>query len=248
MKQLPLALGLYTVRAELSADWKNTLARVAEYGYDGVEFFGPMRYDINELKAELEKNKLKLVGWHIGFADINPETVKYNKALGNNTLVVPGLPKEFTCSADAWRNTAKKFCDAAEYLASEGFRLGYHNHASEFVPLDGEIPYDIFAQGTAGNVFLQLDNGNAMEGGADTIELLKKYPARGYTVHLKPYSEKTGFDTMIGADDVPWLETFELLDEQGVTEWYIVEYECEEHYTQFEGAKACIEELKKLGL
>ena len=248
MKKLPLALGLFTVRTELRNDWKATLKAVAAMGYDGVEFFGPMSYDVEELKAELAANNLKLVGWHIGFTDINETTVAYNRALGNNRLVVPGLPKEMTCSAAAWKETAKKFCEAADYLKKEGFVLGYHNHASEFQPVDGEIPWEIFAKGTEGKVFLQIDNGNALSGGRDPLELLKQDPKRCITIHFKPYSKKNGFDTMIGEDDVPWAETFAELDKQNVTEWYITEYECEEHYTQLEGAKACIDALRKMGL
>lgn len=248
MKKVPLALGLYTLRGELPKDWKATLKAVSDMGYEGVEFYGPMSYDVEELKNELAANNLKLVGWHIGFGDINETTVAYNRALGNNRLVVPALSKEDTESIEAWRATAAKFCDAADYLAGEGFCLGYHNHATEFIPVDGIVPWDVFAQATEGKVFLQLDNGNAMEGNADTVAYLKKYPKRGNTVHLKPFSRNNGFDTMIGEDDVPWLETFEVLDAQGVTEWYIVEYECEEHYTQLEGAKACIDALRKMGL
>lgn len=248
MKKIPLALGLYSVRTELKNDWKATLKAVSEMGYEGVEFYGPMRYDVDELKAALEADGLKLVGWHIGFDDINETTVKYNRALGNNRLVVPGLPQEFTCSADAWRETARKFCDAADYLAGEGFELGYHNHDTEFQAMGGEIPWDIFASGTEGKVFLQVDNGNALKGGADTVKLLKDNPGRCKTIHFKPYSLRTGYATMIGEDDIPWAETFEELDKQGVTEWYITEYECEEHYTQLGGAKACIDALKKMGL
>ena len=53
---------------------------------------------------------------------------------------------------------------------------------------------------------------------------------------------------MIGQDDVDWVKTFQVLDAQGVTEWYIVEYECEAHYTQLAGAKACIDQLHTMGL
>lgn len=248
MKKIPLALGLYSVRTELATDWKATLKAVKEMGYEGVEFYGPMHYDVNELKATLDELDLKLVGWHIGFADINNTTVEYNRALGNNRLVVPGLPEDFTCSADAWRATAAKFNEASDYLSSEGFELGYHNHDTEYKPLDGEIPWDIFVPATEGKVFIQLDNGNALKGGADVVALIKKYPGRGKTVHLKPYSIKDDYATMIGEDDIPWVEFFEELDKQGVTEWYITEYECEEKYTQLDGAKACIDALKKMGL
>jgi sugar phosphate isomerase/epimerase len=247
MKKIPLALGLYSVRTELKNDWKACLKAVKEMGYEGVEFFGPMSYPVDELKAEFEKLALPLVGWHIGFADITEKTVQYNRALGNNRLVVPGLPAEMTASADAWRETAKKFCEAADYLKSEGFLLGYHNHSAEFKPLDGEIPWDIFAPGTEGKVFLQVDNGNAMAGGADTVALFEKYPNRGVTVHFKPYSKKDGFATMVGEDDIPWKETFAVLDKQGVTAWYVVEYE-DEKYEQYEGAKLAHDALRKMGL
>lgn len=248
MKKIPLALGLYSVRDELKRDWKATLKAVSDMGYTGVEFYGPMSYPVDELKAVLDECSLRLVGWHIGYADINDDTVKYNRALGNNRLVVPGLPAEFTCSADAWKETARKFCEAADYLRAEGFELGYHNHDTEYSELDGEIPWDIFAKGTEGKVFLQLDNGNAMKGGADTLEILRKYPGRCHTIHFKPYSLRDGYATMIGEDDVPWIETFDELDRQGVTDWYIIEYECEEHYTQLGGVEACISALKKMGL
>ena len=112
MKRVPLALQLFSLNKELKRDWKATLAAVHEMGYQGVEFFGGMTYPVEELYAELEKNQLKLVGWHIGYGDINAETVAYNRALGNHRLVVPGLPEEFTCSAQAWRETAEKFCQS----------------------------------------------------------------------------------------------------------------------------------------
>ena len=37
---LPVALQLYSVRDELEADFEGTIAKVKEFGYDGVEFAG----------------------------------------------------------------------------------------------------------------------------------------------------------------------------------------------------------------
>ena len=37
---LPVALQLYSVRDELEADFEGTIAKVREFGYDGVEFAG----------------------------------------------------------------------------------------------------------------------------------------------------------------------------------------------------------------
>ena len=40
---LPVALQLYSVRDELEADFEGTIAKVREFGYDGVEFAGGVR-------------------------------------------------------------------------------------------------------------------------------------------------------------------------------------------------------------
>jgi hypothetical protein len=51
---------------------------------------------------------------------------------------------------------------------------------------------------------------------------------------------------MIGEDDIDWTKFFDLCETHQNVEWYIVEYECEEIYTQMEGIEACIKALKKL--
>lgn len=65
---------------------------------------------------------------------------------------------------------------------------GYHNHFTEFAPLDGEMPWDTFFGNTKKEVVMQLDTGNAMHGGADPVPFLKRYPGRALTVHLKEYA------------------------------------------------------------
>lgn len=250
MKRIPIAVQLFSVRDELKKDMPGTLQKMAEIGYQGVEFFGKFSWPAEQVKAALDAAGLTCVGWHIGYDAIAPAsiyaTIAYCKAIGAKTLAVPGLPSAMTESAAAWRETAKKFSEVAEILSANGIRLGYHNHDAEFKPLEtGECAWDIFMSSTTDAVFGQLDNGNAMSGGADALALLKKYPGRAYTCHLKPYSKENGFATMIGEDDVPWGAWFEEIDRQGTTAWYIVEYECEKMYSQVEGVRRCLRAVEK---
>ena len=246
---------LYSVRDELAKDLLHTLKKVKEMGYEGVEFFGEFRYTAKEIKEALEETGLVCCGWHTPWNYVEDdrfdETVAYFKEIGNKYVVIPGLPAEMTNSKEAWLKTAAEFNRVAEKLKPHGMILGYHNHSSEFQSMDGELPFHILFSNTDPSVVVQMDNGNALSGGADIMDAISRYPGRARTVHLKPYKlgcekPEDGFATMIGEDDVPWAEFMKWCSTQGATEWYIVEYESEAMYTQFEGIEKCLESLKEM--
>jgi sugar phosphate isomerase/epimerase len=249
MKQR-FALELYSVRDDLARDFLGTLKAVKAMGYEGVEFAGGYVHTAEEVAAALKETGLVCCGWHTPFDYVQDDkleaTIAYNKVIGNHYVIIPGVWGDYSASPAAWRKTAEIFNGISKKLTLQGMVKGYHNHDFEFKPLDGEIPYNIFFDNTDKAVVMQLDNGNAMQGGADTCALLKKYPGRAKTVHLKPYSQKDGFDTVIGEDEVPWTEFMGLCQSVGGTEWYIVEYESEKLFTPLEGVKKNIDALRKL--
>ena len=63
----PIALQLYSVRHEFSADMPGTLAAVARMGYSAVEFAGPPQHSAAALKTELNELGLACCGWHVPF-------------------------------------------------------------------------------------------------------------------------------------------------------------------------------------
>ena len=249
MGAIPMACQLYSVHKSLAQDFEGTVRKVAAAGYTGAEGFGGLDRPVEQVKAIMEETGLQLIGWHSGINAFDPENIKktiaYHKALGVKTLVVPALPAEMTCSAAAWHATAKRFREISRILADEGMVTGYHNHYTEFTPVDGEIPWDIIATETDESFILQIDNGNAMHGGADPLYYLKKYPGRARTFHMKPHSATKGFDVVPGEDDVPWAETVAELKRQGKTEWVIAEYETEALFPDVEGIRVCYEKLSK---
>ena len=54
--------------------------------------------------------------------------------------------------------------------------------------MEGELPWDIFFSNTRQEVVMQFDTGNALVGGAEPLNFLKRYPGRAITVHLKEHS------------------------------------------------------------
>ncbi len=247
--KIPIGVQLYSVRHDCQKDLPGTVAAVARMGYQGVEFAGYYDRSAKELRQMLDDNGLKCCGTHIGLGtllgDNLARTIEFNQTIGNRFLIVPGLPEERTKSRQAWLETARTFNDIAEKVKPHGMRVGYHNHTIEFQQLDGELPWDTFFGNTRKDVVMQVDVGNALDGGADPIVYLKKYPGRAATVHVKEYS-KTNPKAYVGEGDVNWKEVFGLLEKSGGTEWYIVEYEVE-GMPPLQSIQRCLENLRKMG-
>ncbi|MGH2352532.1 MAG: sugar phosphate isomerase/epimerase family protein [Chloroflexota bacterium] len=249
MARIPIALQLYSVREDCARDLPGTLKAVAEMGYEGVEFAGYYDRSAQELRAMLDDLGLQVAGTHTGLRtvldDELPRTIEFNQTLGNRYLVVPGLPPERRGSRQAWLETAALFNDLAEKAQPAGMRVGYHNHAVEFQPLDGEAPWDTFFGHTRQDVIMQLDLGNARHGGADPVPYLEKYAGRATTVHLKDYSA-TNDQALLGEGDIRWEDVFRLCESVGGTKWYIVEQESYA-YPPLECVRRCLEQLRKMG-
>jgi sugar phosphate isomerase/epimerase len=248
-KMIPIGLQLYSVRSECAKDPAGTIAAVAKMGYKAVEFAGYYNQSAADLRKILDANGLACCGTHTALAtllgDELAKTIEFNKTLGNPFLIVPGLPKERTASKKAWQDTAALFNELADKVKPHGMRVGYHNHTIEFKALDGELPWDTFFGNTKKEVIMQFDTGNAMIGGGDPVVFLKKYPGRAVTVHLKPFS-KSNPKAVIGEDELPWKEIFDLCETTGGTQWYIVEYEVA-GVPALEAVAKCLEGLRKMG-
>ncbi len=247
--KIPIGVQLYSVRHDCQKDLPGTVAAVAKMGYKGVEFAGYYDRTAKQLRQMLDGNGLRCCGTHIGLetllGDSLAKTIEFNQTIGNRFLIVPGLPPERTKSRQAWLETARTFNEIAEKVKPHGMRVGYHNHTIEFQTLDGELPWDTFFGNSREEVVMQVDVGNALDGGADPVVYLEKYPGRAATVHVKEYS-KTKPQAYVGEGDVNWKEVFGLLEKSGGTEWYIVEYEVE-GMPPLQSIQRCLENLHKMG-
>jgi len=251
MKKIPIALQLYSVREECARDLPGTLEAVAKMGYEGVEFAGYYGRSAEELRKMLDNLRLKVAGTHINIntllGDEFKKTIEFNHVLGNRFLIVPSLPEERRKTKAAWLETARLMNEIAKRLKPEGMLVGYHNHAVEFKPVEGDLPWDIFFGATVPEVVMQLDTGNAMHGGVSAdgvLEILKRYPGRATTVHLKEFSS-TNERALIGEGEMRWKGFFSLCETVGGTEWYIVEQESYA-YPPLECVSRCIKNLSKM--
>ena len=232
------AAQLYCFSSLMAEDFEEKIAKLAEAGYEGIEFCGGFDLEPEKLNALMAKYNLTSVSWHVGIERFYPDqfdnTVKYLNAIGCKSAVVPGLPAELSNSEEAWIKTVDLFNEISEKLKAYDIKLGYHNHWWEFVKYeDGKAPFDIFFDNTNFDITCQVDIGHALNGRQMTLaEIFERYKGRFDYVHLKPYSltlgaedHGKGYQTYVGEDEIPWKEVLSTLKADGSTKWYIVELE-----------------------
>ena len=245
-KKIPIGLQLYSVRGECEKDLPGVLQAVAKMGYEGVEFAGYYGRKADEMRKLLDDNGLKCCGTHIGLGTLTGDalkgTVEFNKTLGNPFLTVSSMPVPNTVQGAI--DVAKRFNEIAAKVKPERMRVGYHAHGGDFKKIDGQTFWDVFFSNTGPEVVMQLDIGNCIGGGGDPYAILKKFPGRSATIHLKEHGGKRG--APVGEGDVKWNEIFQLCETPGGTDWYIVE---QESYSggPLDSVKACIQNLRKMG-
>jgi sugar phosphate isomerase/epimerase len=246
-----IAVQLFSVRNECAKDFYGTLKEVAKIGYEGVEFAGYYEKTAEEIKKMLDDLNLKVAGTHIRIdtllGDELKKTIEFNKIIGNKYLIVPALPEEMRNSKEKWIETAKLFSKISDEVRKEGMYVGYHNHAVEFQRIDGEYPWDIFFQNASPDIVMQLDTGNAMRGEAkpeELLEIIKRYPKRALTVHVKEFSKKND-KAIVGEGEIDWKEFVKVCNNFGNTEWFIIEQESYA-YSPIECIKKCYENFKRI--
>jgi sugar phosphate isomerase/epimerase len=224
-KKIPVGLQLYSLREQCKTDLPGMLAAVSKIGYRGVEFAGYHGHSAKDLRKLLDDNGLIACGTHTPYESVQgdklKETVEFNRIIGNKFLIVPWMNE--TKSKQEWLDRAKLFNDIADQVKPNGMWVGYHAHQHDFQQIDGVSAWDLFFGHTKREVIMQLDTSNCCEGGADPVAVLKKYPGRARTIHLKAYGG--GPDAVIGEDKVDWKGVFAWCEGKGKTQWYVVEHE-----------------------
>ncbi len=230
-KRIPISVQLYSVRDVCAKDFDSALKQMADLGFEGVEFAGYYKYasDARGLKKKLDDLHLRAAATHIGAgefaADKIDKTIEFHKTIGCKFLIVPG-DKRFT-DPEKSKELAELMTKTAERLKPEGLYCGYHNHTAEFQK-DGDKTYwDLFAERTSKDVVLQQDVGHTVYAGVDPVALVKKYPGRTKTTHIKgrlPQGTQ-GKKPFVGQDLVDWKSYLGACYAVGGTEWFSIEQE-----------------------
>ena len=229
------AINLYSVR-ELDEPLLEVLDRVADAGYDGVQFSGGLGdADPADVVAKLEETGLEPTGAHVGIEELEDDLAGahdlYAETLGCPSAVVPYLDESHFDSAVTVEETAARIAALAENAASEHeWPVHYHNHVHEFVEVDGTMAFNRFAE-LAPEVGIELDVGWALVGGEDPVGLIERYADRISMLHMKDMAVETEDFREIGEGDVDMQACADAAREATV-EWLIYEHDEPENPTE----------------
>lgn len=189
--KLPIALQLYSVRDDMKKDFKGTLTKVKEMGYQGVEFAGLFGHSPSQVKAMLDEIGLTPVSAHVAIdeilADI-PKVISDYRAVGCRFIAIPWMAEERRPGNPLYQQTIEDIKAIGEEANKQGLTLLYHNHDFEFKKLNGEYLLDILYKDIPEDLLkTQIDTCWANVGGEDPAEYLRKYKGRSPLVHLKDF-------------------------------------------------------------
>jgi sugar phosphate isomerase/epimerase len=142
-------------------------------------------------------------------------------------------------SEDGIAELANLLNQTAAECRSHKMIVGYHAHAFDFEKINGRFAWEILFSRTEPEVNMQMDVGNCLSGNGDPIAMLKKFPGRTRTIHIKEHKDKT-FDSAF------YKEVFHLCETSSGTKWYIVEMG-DPGGDGFEVPRQALQKLRRLG-
>jgi sugar phosphate isomerase/epimerase len=268
-----LGIQLYSVREDMSKDPAGTLKQIAAMGYKNIEhanyvdrkFYGQ---SAAEFKKTLDDLGLNMPSGHTvmgkqhwddrrkDFTDAWKYTVEDAAAMGQQYVISPWLDAGLRKNMDDFKRYMDVFNKSGELCKKSGMKFGYHNHDFEFnTQLDGKRLYDLILQNTNPDLVMQqMDIGNMYGAGGRALDLIKQYPGRFISLHVKDEiksgkgGEMGGYEsTVLGSGVIQVKEVIDAGRKSGGTTYFIVEQESYQGKSPLACAKEDYDTMKKWG-
>ncbi len=261
----PVGLELYSVREALAEDLMGTVTKVAEMGYETVEFYRPYyswtpEY-AQEVRTHMDSLGIRCLSTHnpaeAFMAENHQKSIELNGIIGSTTMVMASPPRDVRGGgADGWKGVGELLTGAQEAFSAAGMRAGYHNHQYEWQAFedateDGpRFPLDVLADETPAGVTLQLDVGTCLEMEQDPVAWIKAHPGRIRNIHCKDWApgsdeDEKGYRVLFREGTADWQGIFDAAESVGGVKFYLIEQEGS-RYDEFESARRCLETWREM--
>ncbi len=189
-------LQLWTVKEDLGANPKDTLAKIASYGYKQIESFEGKDGMFWGMGNKGFKQYMDDLGMTIISSHCN-NTVDFERKaaeaaeIGMKYLICPykGPQK----SIEDFKKFADEFNKAGAICKKNGIRFAYHNHDYSFKAIDNQVPQVVMMDNTDKElVDFEMDIYWVVAAGEDPKAWFKKYPNRFKLCHVKDLAKTAG--------------------------------------------------------
>ena len=235
-------IGLYTVRDNMVKDPDGTLKAIAEMGYNWIEAgtdANCLFYNIKpaDFRKKIESHGMSFISSHNTLTPENTDKMINGLAEGGlKYAVLRSIPESWVKSIDDYKKTADFFNKTGEKCKKLGMKFCFHNHWTEFVKVDGQVPYDVLLANTdPALVTFEMDLCWTTEAGVNPVDYFKKYPGRFELFHMKDITAEKKVATL-GEGKINFKPIFANLKEAGAKYYFVEQDVCVTH-TQLESAR-----------
>ncbi|SRR5581483_11417053 len=221
---MQISVQLYTLRTLCENDFVKTCQQARDIGFRFVELAGFAGMRPRDLKSTLDAMGLGISGSHVGgdALDNSASVIESHLELGCANVIVAGFSEPFRNRAEAWKRTVEAMQRAALQFSEAGLRLGFHNHAHDFAPMNGTNNWDyLFAN--APSVFAEPDTHWVKAAGFDPADVIRGVKGRVPCVHFKD-SLASGEMTDVGSGILDWDRIIPTCEESSV-EFCVIEHD-----------------------
>ena len=226
------ALQLYSIHKIFWKEPERILAALKAGGYDGVEFFNYNGMSAKALRKMCAAAGVKAMGTHLNgdvdlVGDALKRTLDFAAEAGFESLVTPHAKRD---SADAYRKFGQAMGLAAEAADAYGIKVGVHSTYHHFTTTyGGATAWDLIYSEASPKLYQQIDTANTFNTGYDVVGLLKRYPGRHFSIHMKENVPTVdgvlGVPPTDGGKCVPWQELIGFMKTDSSLKWWVVEAE-----------------------
>ena len=197
-----LGLELYSVRHLLPRDVPGTLKLIRSWGLTEVEGGSFAKQSAAETRALLDQHGLRMQSTLTGYERLRDDltgVVADAKALGATMVGTAWIPHERPFGRTHVDHALTDFAAWGKALQAEGLTFFYHVHGYEFQPApEGTLMDTLIAKTPPEHVKFQADIFWVARGGGDPAGLLRKYPNRFVSLHLKDIAKGTALGDPTG--------------------------------------------------
>ncbi len=231
------------MREHVARDFAGTVARLAAFGFQGVETAGYGNLDASGAAAAIKAAGLKCSGMHVSIDTLRANLTNLAvdaKRLGCRDIICPWMPKELFSDAASAAELGREFDSLGARLRGYGLNLHYHNHDGELASDHGQTGFEHMLDAAApAHLGAEVDVYWVKFAGQDPAKLLRRLGNRCRLIHLKDQEE-------IGTGPVNFPAVFDAIDSVGAAEWQVIEVEQYNH-DPLESVRLSLEQLKKWG-
>ena len=244
----PISLQLWTLNENTGKDFAGTVKEVARIGYRAVELAGTGNLKPAEAARAIEDAGLKVSGMHLGEAYLTEkfdELLEWSRLFKTNEIIWPGTDAKRYASKAASLEFGELLNQLGAKVRAAGLKLSWHNHDKEYALFDGRTAMEwIFEAAEPRNLSAEVDLFWVAAAGQDPLQAVKRLGNRVRMLHVKDGIDRQQTD--VGQGKVNFPAIFDYVEQNGITEWYVVEQE-QFTGTRMDAVRAAYAYLKSLG-